>query len=66
MNGIAAEVTQKIRVLLQHNNFNSHAGQQESQHHAGRTASSDTTLGTQGLNHASHINREHKYLRTKN
>ena len=66
MNRVAAKIAQKVGMLLQHDNIHSHAGQQKTQHHASRTASGDTALGTQGLNHASHINREHKYLRTGN
>ena len=36
MNGVAAEIAQKIGVLLQHHDIDAGAGQQEAQHHAGR------------------------------
>ena len=38
MDGVAAKVAQEIGVLLQHHDVDAGAGQQEAEHHAGRTA----------------------------
>ena len=45
MNGVAAEIAQEIGVLLQHHDLNAGARQQESEHHAGRSAAGDAALG---------------------
>ena len=42
MNGVPAEVTQKICMFLQHDYLNPRASKQKSQHHAGGTAAYDT------------------------
>ena len=41
MDGVAAKVAQEIGVLLQHHDVDAGAGQQEAEHHAGRTAAGD-------------------------
>jgi hypothetical protein len=41
MNGVAAEIAEEIRVLLQHDHVHSGARQQEAEHHAGRPAAGD-------------------------
>ena len=51
MDGIAAEIAEKISMLFQHYNIHTHAGEKKTKHHAGRTASSDATAGMQGLAH---------------
>src|SRR5215831_3251111 len=43
MNRVAAEIPQKIGVLLQNQDFDSSPRQKVSQHHPGRAAASDTT-----------------------
>ena len=51
MDGVAAEVTQEIGVLLQHDNVDAGAGEQKTQHHAGRPAAGDAAAGGEGLRH---------------
>ena len=41
MDGVAAEIPQEIRVLFQHDDRHTGAGQQESEHHPGRAAADD-------------------------
>jgi hypothetical protein len=41
MDGVAAEVAQEIGVLLQHQDVDAGAGEQEAEHHAGRAAPGD-------------------------
>ena len=41
MDGVAAEVAQEIRVLLQHDHVDAGARQQEAEHHPGRPAAGD-------------------------
>jgi hypothetical protein len=43
MDGIAAEITEKVGVLLQHHNIHAGPGQEKTQHHASRTTADDTT-----------------------
>src|SRR5271168_4812542 len=38
MNGVSAKVAQEIRVLFEHNDVDSGAGQKKTKHHAGRSA----------------------------
>ena len=49
MNGVAAEIAQKIGVLLQHHDVDAGAGQQEAQHHAGGTAAGNGALRCYGF-----------------
>ena len=48
MDGVAAEIAQEISVLLQHDDIDAGARQQQTQHHAGRTAANDAACR---LNH---------------
>ncbi len=41
MNGVPAEVTQEVTVLLQHGHLDSGPGQQDAEHHPGRTPAYD-------------------------
>src|SRR5206468_5464605 len=41
MDRVAAEVTQKVRMLLEHHNINTGPSQQETQHHPRRSAADD-------------------------
>src|SRR5262249_18029117 len=43
MNRVAAEVAQKIRVLLEHGDVDAGSGQKQAQHHARWTAAGDGT-----------------------
>ena len=43
MDGVAAEVAEEIGVLLQHDDLDAGAGEQEAEHHAGRSAAGDAT-----------------------
>jgi hypothetical protein len=52
MNGVASEITQKVRVFLEHENVNALARKQEAQHHPGGTASRDATASVDRVNHA--------------
>ncbi len=58
VDGIATEITQKVRMLLQHHDLYTHAGQEKAQHHAGRTASRNTALRAQCFAHEESENRE--------
>jgi hypothetical protein len=42
MDGIAAEIAQKIRMLFEHGHGNSGAGQEKTEHHPRRPAAYDT------------------------
>ena len=50
---VAAEIAQKIAVLLEDDHLDPGAGQQEAQHHSGRTAAGDRTGGSgrRGVGH---------------
>ena len=52
MNSVAAEVTQKVRMLFQHAYIHSRSGQKKAQHHAGRSSSGDTATSVDGLSHS--------------
>ena len=52
MNGVASEITQKIRMLFEHDNFNALARKKEAQHYTGRTASGDATASVDRIIHA--------------
>jgi hypothetical protein len=52
MNGVAAEITQKIRMLFEHENVNSLARKKKAQHYAGGTASGDATASVDRVIHA--------------
>ena len=43
MDRVAAEIAQKILMLLQHDHLDAGAREQEAQHHAGRPAAGDAT-----------------------
>jgi hypothetical protein len=49
MNRVAAKIAQKVRVLFEHDNFDSGASQQKSQDHAGGPAANDAAAGCQLL-----------------
>ena len=51
MHGVAAEVTEEVIVLLQHDNPDPGAGKQQSVNKAGGTATGNTNLGPQNLCH---------------
>jgi hypothetical protein len=44
MNGVAAEVAQKVGVLLQDDNIDAGTGQEKAKHHARRPAAGDAAL----------------------
>jgi hypothetical protein len=52
MDCVAPEITQKVRVFLEHENVNALARKEEAQHHPGRTASSDATASVDRVIHA--------------
>lgn len=43
MYGVAAEVSQEVRMFLKYRDFDSNAGQQQSENHAGGPAAGDGT-----------------------
>jgi hypothetical protein len=45
MHGVAAEIAQKIGVLLAHDNVNAGTGEEITEHHTGRAAARDCALG---------------------
>src|SRR4029079_11770538 len=49
MNRVAAEVAQKILVLLEHDDVDARTRQQEAKHHPGRPAARDATGGMDGF-----------------
>src|SRR5438876_1238201 len=49
MDRVAAKVTQKIGMLLEHDDINAGASQQETHHHPGRTTADDTATGLHGV-----------------
>ena len=49
MDGVAAEIAQEVAVLLQHDDVDAGARQQEAQHHARRPAAGDAALRGDGL-----------------
>ena len=52
MHSVAAEVAQKVVVLLQDNNLDSGTGQQQRVNQARRTTTGNTDLGSQDAGHA--------------
>jgi hypothetical protein len=52
MDGVAAEITQKIRVFFEHENVNALARKKEAQHHPGSSASGDATASVDRTIHA--------------
>jgi len=44
VNRVAAKIAQKIGMLFKNNDLDAHPGQQEAQHHAGRSAAGDATV----------------------
>jgi hypothetical protein len=48
---VAAEIAKEVGVLLEHDDVDAGTGQEEAEHHAGRTAASDTTTRGKGLGH---------------
>jgi hypothetical protein len=52
MDCVATEITQKVRVFLEHENVNALVRKQEAQHHPGRTASGDATASVDRAVHA--------------
>src|SRR5580698_5787432 len=52
MDGIAAEITKKIRVFLEHDNVNALARKEKAQHYAGGTTSDDATASVDRFIHA--------------
>jgi hypothetical protein len=55
MNSVAAEITQEVGMLFKHKYVHADARKQQSQHHAGGTASGNTTAS---VNHVVHVNDE--------
>ena len=51
VDGVAAEITEEVRMLLEHHHVDAGAGEQEPQHHAGGSAPGDTTGRFQPLRH---------------
>ena len=49
MDGVAAEIAQKILVLFQHDHIDPGASQKETEHHAGRAAAGNATGGVDGF-----------------
>ena len=45
MNGVAAEIAQKIGMLFEDANIHAHAGEQKAEHHAGGATSGNATAG---------------------
>src|ERR1700730_10046353 len=66
MDGIAAEIAEKISVLFQHYNIHAHTGQEKDQHHTGRTAPSNTAARAQRFAHESNNKSRRKYRITGN
>jgi|SRR6266478_8697016 len=56
MDGIAPEIAEEVGVPLENYYIHTHAGEQETQHDAGGSASRDTALCVQGVSHAGNIN----------
>src|SRR5205085_7391339 len=57
MDGIAAEITQEIPMLLKHKNRHTRARQQEAKHHPGGTTAGDTA-GSFDLTHRGSLKLE--------
>jgi hypothetical protein len=53
MDRVAAEIAQEIGVFFQHNDVDTHAREEKSQHHAGGSASRDATTR---LDYVRHVN----------
>src|SRR5215470_5241907 len=49
VNGIAAEIAEKIRMLLKDHHLNAGVREQEAQHHSGGPAASDAATGGQRI-----------------
>jgi hypothetical protein len=62
MNRVAAEVAEKVGVLLEDDDVDSHARQKETQHYARWPASHDAAPRSQGLGHARKYTRAAPYL----
>src|SRR5579864_6241346 len=52
MNGVAAEITQKIPMLFKHTNIHARPGQQKAQHHACWSSSGNATSSLDGFAHS--------------
>src|SRR6516164_3661866 len=53
VNGVAAKVTEEVRVLLQHDNLDASTGEKEPEHHSGGASSYDAAaLGDRPCRHA--------------
>jgi ABC-type polar amino acid transport system ATPase subunit len=59
MDRVSTEIAEKVGMLFQHYHVHAHTGQEETQHHAGRAASRDTTA-------RAHADIMENYLRTGN
>jgi hypothetical protein len=55
MDGIAAEVAQKVCMFLKYDNIHTHASEQETQHDARRPTSSNTTASLNGFGQGGHL-----------
>jgi hypothetical protein len=51
MNGVAAEITKEIGVLLQHDHWNTSPRKQIAGHHAGRSTTNDNAPTLQFFSH---------------
>jgi len=49
MDGVAAEVAQEIGMLLEHQDVDAGAGEEEAKHHPGRSAAGDRAMRNDGL-----------------
>jgi hypothetical protein len=63
MNSVAAEITQEVGMLFKHKYVHADARKQQSRHHAGGTASSNTTAS---VGHVVHVNDEVAAFRKNN
>src|SRR5882724_2460556 len=52
MNGVSAEIPQKIRMLLKHTYIHACPGQKKAQHHAGWSSSGDAAASVDGFGHS--------------
>src|SRR5579864_1095427 len=52
MDGVAAKIAKKVRVLFEYENVDAHAGEEKAQHHARGAASRDAAAGAERLVHA--------------
>jgi hypothetical protein len=51
MNGVAAKITKKIRMLLEHTYIHARPGQKKAQHHAGWSSSGNAATSVDGFGH---------------